>query len=48
MDVAQKALLNVALRWDVTLCAVPVAKQGWIVPMAVEGVKAFVLICMRT
>ena len=51
MDVAPKALLkvcDVTVRWDVTRCAVPVAKRGWIVPLAVESVDAFALICMRT
>ena len=40
MDVAPKALLE---GWDVTMCAVPVAKWGWIVPLAVGSVDAFVL-----
>ena len=52
MDVAPKALLKVVrcltVRWDVTCRAVPVAKLGWNVPLAVESVEASVLICMRT
>ena len=52
MDVAPKALRKVVLcltvRWDVTFRAVPVAKLGWNVPLAVESVEASVLICMRT
>ena len=48
MDVAPKAQCDVTVRWDVTLCAVPVAKRGWNVPLAVESVEASVLICMRT
>ena len=31
-----------------TLCAVPVAKRGWIVPLAMESVEAFMLICLQT
>ena len=27
------------LRWDVTLCAIPVAKRGWNVPLAVESCR---------
>ena len=51
MDVAPKALLkvvDVTIRWDVTPCAVPVAKRGWIAPLTVLSVEAFVLICLRT
>ena len=48
MDVAPKAQCDVTVRWDVTLCGVPVAKRGWNVPLAVESVEASVLICMRT
>ena len=52
MDVAPKALLKVVrcltVRWDVTFRAVPVAKLGWNVPLAVESLEASVLICMRT
>ena len=35
-------------RRDVTLCAVPDSNRGWIVPLAVESVDTFVLICMIT
>ena len=52
MDVAPKALLKVVryvtIRWDVTQCAVPVAKRGWIVSLTVDSVEASVLICLRT
>ena len=48
MDVAPKALLKVVrcltVRWDATFRAVPVAKLGWNVPLAVESVEASVLI----
>ena len=46
MDVAPKALLKVG--WDVTPCAVPVAKRGWIVSLTVDSVEASALICLRT
>ena len=51
MDVAPKALLKVVrcnCKMGCDNRAVPVAKRGWNVPVTVESVEAFVLICMRT
>ena len=48
IDDATKALLKVVRKWDMTLCAIPVAKRGWIVPLAAASVEAFVVISMTT